>query len=120
MSRREEDESVPLKSPSVDTDVLPVSLPAAASLAFISVNTDAAAAENWREEIEGSVEELTMWSVDTPSGSGSSATSGYTRDAGFMDEDVVELDRLSSTIEADDMAEGRRLALGSALMMRSG
>lgn len=40
-------------------------LPAAVSRAFISARTDAAAAENWRDVIEGSVKELVRHSLET-------------------------------------------------------
>lgn len=89
--------------------------PAAVSLAFISARTDAAAAENWRDVMDGRVEELTRQSLEMPSGRGSVERSGYRLELAS-----AGVARLSSRMVTVESGEAMRLELGSALMMRSG
>lgn len=91
--------------------------PAAVSLAFISARTEAAAAENWRQVMEGSVDELVRCSLETPSGIGRDVMSGYK----FELVSAVMVDwRLISRMVAVESGDAVRVELGSALMMRKG
>lgn len=94
--------------------------PAAVSLAFISARTEAAAAENWRDVIDGSVEELVRHSLETPSGRVSDLTSGYRLGVVCSASGEVAAGRLISRMVSVDRGEARRFELGKFLIMRSG